>query len=493
MKKNVFRKLMLVCWLLSLVYILFFCVNSFINPVDANAPIEVVAMDETAIYSGSDHLSYYQPPTPSIFYFVKTLLPVVASLLLLDIFLCDLKHKRAGAIINVILRFICLVINIAVHEYTTNVFEISTLLLTGFLFIYCMRKYKPRSFGWSVSGIVLTTGILAIFVFMPLITFFDALRYGMPLSYFLRMLLTLLFGTVMPLLAHLLFFLDNTPGKEERARDRAERLQAAQADTIPLFTGSIGTLIILSIVTFGIYGMVWNYRMIRNMRIMARKDPACTGEFLLFTFVPFYSIFWYVTNGKAFQQSAHTRGFIVEDRSMVYLVLALLNLSIVNICLIQNDVNKIASGACPRYGSFRDQPAMIPGLSHVPQQNAAPAAPMQPIQPAATVIPPVETHSDTPAAAAESEASSLAAEHEAPTAPVIPAPKVLFKEETPVPTIVAAHMEDEASPAPTMESPQPKTSFNPIDELIELAKLLERGSITAEDFNRKKDELMAKM
>lgn len=108
--------------------------------------------------------------------------------------------------------------------------------------------------------------------------------------------------------------------------------------------GSIPVMILLTIVTCGIYGWVWYYRMIRNMRIINGEDTSCAGEFLLFMFIPFYFIYWYYTRGKRFAQSAQARGYAVEDRSTLYLILGLVGFSVINLCLIQSDFNGIARG-----------------------------------------------------------------------------------------------------------------------------------------------------
>ena len=143
-----------------------------------------------------------------------------------------------------------------------------------------------------------------------------------------------------------------------------------------LFTDSIGKLVVLSIVTFGIYGLIWQYRLVRNMRMVAHEDTNCAGEFLLLLFIPFYSIYWFYKRGKSFAQSVQSDGWFAEDRSVLYLILALFGFGIVNICLMQDDCNKLAAGQLQKY----QQPAYsaAPGYGTpaygAPQQPAASAA-----------------------------------------------------------------------------------------------------------------------
>ena len=103
---------------------------------------------------------------------------------------------------------------------------------------------------------------------------------------------------------------------------------------------NIVTAIILSIVTCGIYGIYWVICLAREA--VSVKDPADDGllEIILMLFLPF--IGFYLAEKKLAEGCA-ARGIAHTDNSVIYLVLGLVGLGIVNYCMMQNDLNKLAT------------------------------------------------------------------------------------------------------------------------------------------------------
>lgn len=103
---------------------------------------------------------------------------------------------------------------------------------------------------------------------------------------------------------------------------------------------NIVTAIILSIVTCGIYGIYWVICLAREA--VSVKDPADDGllEIILMLFLPF--IGFYLAEKKLVEGCA-ARGIAHTDNSVIYLVLGLVGLGIVNYCMMQNDLNKLAT------------------------------------------------------------------------------------------------------------------------------------------------------
>lgn len=71
---------------------------------------------------------------------------------------------------------------------------------------------------------------------------------------------------------------------------------------------NIAVCVILSIVTFGIYYIYWNYKI-----------------------------------GKVMYEAKLKSGIQSNNHSVIYLILTITGLGIVNYCLIQNELNKIAT------------------------------------------------------------------------------------------------------------------------------------------------------
>ena len=107
---------------------------------------------------------------------------------------------------------------------------------------------------------------------------------------------------------------------------------------------NIVTSIILTIVTCGIYGIVW-FIGLTDDAARANNNPNFSGgtAFLL-TLVTcgIYSIYWNYKMGKEIYNAKLTRNMPASDQSVLYLVLSLLGLGIVNYCLMQNELNELA-------------------------------------------------------------------------------------------------------------------------------------------------------
>jgi uncharacterized sodium:solute symporter family permease YidK len=102
---------------------------------------------------------------------------------------------------------------------------------------------------------------------------------------------------------------------------------------------NIVTAILLTLVTCGIYGIYWVICMAREA--VSVKDATDDGilEIVLMLFLPFLG--FYMTE-KKFAEGCAAKGIPHKDNSVLYLVLGLVGLGIVNYCMMQSDLNKIA-------------------------------------------------------------------------------------------------------------------------------------------------------
>lgn len=108
---------------------------------------------------------------------------------------------------------------------------------------------------------------------------------------------------------------------------------------------NIAVSIILTIVTCGIYGIVW-FVMLNDEIRNASKDygmPSGGVAFLL-TIVTcgIYGIYWAYKMGKAITIAKQEAGLPATDSSVLYLVLQIFGFAIVNYALMQNEMNNIA-------------------------------------------------------------------------------------------------------------------------------------------------------
>jgi len=98
--------------------------------------------------------------------------------------------------------------------------------------------------------------------------------------------------------------------------------------------------VLLSLITCGIYGIYWVVMMAREA--VSVKDPSDNGllEIILMLFLPFLGFF---LAEKKFAEGCAAKGIAKSDNSIIYLILGLFGLAIVNYCMMQNDLNKLAA------------------------------------------------------------------------------------------------------------------------------------------------------
>ena len=107
---------------------------------------------------------------------------------------------------------------------------------------------------------------------------------------------------------------------------------------------NVVTCILLSIVTCGIYAIVWMYQMTNDAALANENNQFNGVNAILFTILTcgIYSIYWNYKMGKEVYEAKCKKNLNASDNSILYLVLSLFGLSIVNYCLIQNDLNELA-------------------------------------------------------------------------------------------------------------------------------------------------------
>lgn len=107
---------------------------------------------------------------------------------------------------------------------------------------------------------------------------------------------------------------------------------------------SIGICILLTIVTFGIYGIYWFISMTDEVVHLSNGKVYNTsgGTAFLLTLITcgIYGIYWAYQMGKSMYVVAKEKVDYASDNSVLYLVLEIFGLGIVTYALIQNEINK---------------------------------------------------------------------------------------------------------------------------------------------------------
>ena len=107
---------------------------------------------------------------------------------------------------------------------------------------------------------------------------------------------------------------------------------------------NIAVNIILTIVTCGIYGLVWFVQMTDDAANASDDHSMSGGVALLLSIVTcsIYRIYWAYKMGKLLAQAGEDKGVNIADNSILYLILEIIGIDIVNCCLIQSDLNRLA-------------------------------------------------------------------------------------------------------------------------------------------------------
>ena len=108
----------------------------------------------------------------------------------------------------------------------------------------------------------------------------------------------------------------------------------------------IAVAVILSIVTFGIYGLIWFINIINDLNTAAQTpDDKSAGMIILLTIVTcgIYGYVWLYKAGEKVDKIRQFNGEPSQDSSLLYLLLAIFGFSIVDYCLIQYELNKVAA------------------------------------------------------------------------------------------------------------------------------------------------------
>lgn len=108
------------------------------------------------------------------------------------------------------------------------------------------------------------------------------------------------------------------------------------------------TSIILSIVTCGIYGIVWFIGLTDDAKAASNDETLQSGGMaFLLTLITcgIYGFFWAYKMGKAINKARVEKGMTDDDKSTLYIILQIFGLGIVNYALMQNDLNEIADQA----------------------------------------------------------------------------------------------------------------------------------------------------
>ena len=109
---------------------------------------------------------------------------------------------------------------------------------------------------------------------------------------------------------------------------------------------NIAVAIILSIVTCGIYSIIWFINMVDQVNEASGNQNAQSGGMVFLLSIVtcgIYQLVWFYKAGELIGNAENARRMNADSNaSLLYLLLGIFGLSIVTYALIQNELNKIA-------------------------------------------------------------------------------------------------------------------------------------------------------
>ena len=106
----------------------------------------------------------------------------------------------------------------------------------------------------------------------------------------------------------------------------------------------IVTAIILTIITCGIYGIIWFINLTDDVARISEDTEFSGGKAFIFTLLTcgIYGFFWAYKIGKDLYIAQTKRNMIASDNSTLFLILQIFGLSIITYGLVQSELNKMA-------------------------------------------------------------------------------------------------------------------------------------------------------
>lgn len=274
-----------------------------------------------------DILSIYNFTFINFFYYF---LYVIVRILFLSLSLNYLlnNNKEKTTILFSIISMISLLIYIFLisgMNGTSQVIELFSPLIVIVLFIFNLILFETKKKnGLKYFFLIFATILVAIQLFI-IIFAYGVTNFRVDYLLFLFSSLGFLF----------LIIFNFSLLRQERALIKEQAIE----EKLNVYKLSIETALILSIFTFGIYAIVWYYKLIKTLKyIKTSSHKDCGKDLLLILFIPLYHLIWLYKQEKDFYL-IRSKKKISKDNSILYLVLSIFGLGFVGMLLLRNETN----------------------------------------------------------------------------------------------------------------------------------------------------------
>ena len=105
---------------------------------------------------------------------------------------------------------------------------------------------------------------------------------------------------------------------------------------------SVGTSVILTIITCGIYGLVWQYKQMKVLNSWLNRKEYSFGKWLLLSIITcgIYGVYNEYKMARGIIEVQQQNKLLVNDVAAICLIMTLIGLGIVSMAIQQSEINK---------------------------------------------------------------------------------------------------------------------------------------------------------
>ncbi len=109
---------------------------------------------------------------------------------------------------------------------------------------------------------------------------------------------------------------------------------------------NIGLSILFTILTCGLYGIYWFYKLTEEVNELSEDYSTSPGLAILFSIITcgLYTLYWAYKMGKLIAVAKEKHGQSPNDESVLYLILSVLGLGIIVYAIMQSHINNMVQG-----------------------------------------------------------------------------------------------------------------------------------------------------
>lgn len=107
---------------------------------------------------------------------------------------------------------------------------------------------------------------------------------------------------------------------------------------------NISLYVFLTIITFGIFGLVWLAKITKDVSDYTNDSTMKPGRAVFYTIITFgiYLIYWYYKVGNSMKIANDKKDIKSRDNTILYIILGLFGLGLINFAIIQNELNSVS-------------------------------------------------------------------------------------------------------------------------------------------------------